>query len=400
MKAGWQTKPLGEICKTGSGGTPLKSKKEYYENGTIPWLMSGEVSQGEVHVATRFITPKGLENSSARIFPVDTVLVAMYGATAGQVGILKFEASTNQAVCGILPNEHFTPEFLYYLFLSKKDELISQATGNAQPNISQIKIKNTQVPVLKLTEQQRIVAILDQAFDGIAKARANAEQNLKNARALFESHLQSVFTERGDGWTEKPLEQVSTVISGYSFKSADFSSSHQIKTIKITNVGVKEFVTDFDNLLPSGFKSKYEAFSVKKGSIVIALTRTIIQSGLKVAVVPSTYNGALLNQRVAAIVADHNYVIESYVYLYLSTKQVEQYVKNNVNTLMQPNLSINDLKALPIPLPTIFEQKKLVETLEALSKETKRLETLYQRKITLLDELKKSLLQQAFAGEL
>ena len=209
MKAGWQSKPLGEVCKTGSGGTPLKSRKEFYENGTIPWLMSGEVSQGEVHEATRFITKKGLENSSARIFPINTVLVAMYGATAGQVGILKFEASTNQAVCGILPSEQFIPEFLYYFFLSKKDALISQATGNAQPNISQIKIKNISVPIINLDQQQRIVAILDQAFEGIAKARTNAEQNLQNARALFESHLQSVFTQRGEGWVKKKLGETS-----------------------------------------------------------------------------------------------------------------------------------------------------------------------------------------------
>jgi type I restriction enzyme, S subunit len=127
----------------------------------------------------------------------------MYGATAGQVGILRFEASTNQAVCGILPSEHFLPEFLFYFFLHKKDDLVAQAAGNAQPNISQIKIRNLGVPEAPLPEQHRIVAILDQAFDGIATAKANAnanaENNLQNARALFESHLQRVFTERGEG---------------------------------------------------------------------------------------------------------------------------------------------------------------------------------------------------------
>ncbi|MDD4907142.1 MAG: restriction endonuclease subunit S, partial [Methylobacter tundripaludum] len=119
MKAGWQWKLLGDVCKTGSGGTPLKAKEEYYKGGTIPWLMSGEVSQGEVREATNFITQKGLESSAAKIFPKDTVLVAMYGATAGQVGILKFEAATNQAVCGILPNKQFVPEFLFYFLLSR-----------------------------------------------------------------------------------------------------------------------------------------------------------------------------------------------------------------------------------------------------------------------------------------
>ena len=121
----------------------------------------------------------------------------MYGATAGQVGILRFEATTNQAVCGILPNNHFVPEFLFFFLLSRKDELVEQATGNAQPNISQIKVRNTQVPVPPLPEQHRIVGILDKAFEGIATAKANAEKNLQNARALFESHLQNIFTQCG-----------------------------------------------------------------------------------------------------------------------------------------------------------------------------------------------------------
>jgi type I restriction enzyme S subunit len=208
MRQGWTWKPLGEVCKTGSGGTPLSSRKEFYESGTIPWLVSGEVAQGNVREAKNFITAAGLENSAAKLFPRDTVLVAIYGATAGQVGILRFEATTNQAVCGILPNDKFVPEFLYYFPLAKKDDLVAQATGNAQPNISQIKIKNTAVPVLPLPEQQRIVDLLDEAFAGLAAVKANAEQNLQNARAIFESHLQSVFSERGGGWEECLLEEL------------------------------------------------------------------------------------------------------------------------------------------------------------------------------------------------
>ena len=90
MKQGWELKKLGDVCETGAGGTPLKTHKDYYEGGTIPWLLSGEVSQGEIFEAKNFITDKGLKNSSAKMFPPNTVLVAMYGATAGQVGILRF----------------------------------------------------------------------------------------------------------------------------------------------------------------------------------------------------------------------------------------------------------------------------------------------------------------------
>jgi type I restriction enzyme S subunit len=192
--AGWEDKRLGEVCRTGAGGTPLKSNQEYYEGGKIPWLMSGEVSQGEVLSATRFITRKGLENSSARIFPKDTVLVAMYGATAGAVGILRFEAATNQAVCGILPDGKFVPEFLFYVLLSKKRELVDQATGNAQPNISQIKIKNTQIPVISLLEQEDIVASLDSVSSETQRLESIYQQKLAALEALKKSLLHQAFS--------------------------------------------------------------------------------------------------------------------------------------------------------------------------------------------------------------
>ena len=94
---------LSELFETSSGGTPLKKEEKYFKDGTIPWIRSGEVAQGFIYNSELFITLEGLKNSSAKIFPINTVLVAMYGATVGQVGILKIEASTNQAVCGIYP---------------------------------------------------------------------------------------------------------------------------------------------------------------------------------------------------------------------------------------------------------------------------------------------------------
>ena len=135
MMSNWDIKKVGDVCNTGAGGTPLKAHKDYYENGDIPWLLSGEVAQGAIYNSRHFITQKGFENSSARLFPENTVLVAMYGATAGQVGLLKFKSTTNQAICGIFPNERLIPNFIYYFFINKKDELVKQAVGGAQPNI-------------------------------------------------------------------------------------------------------------------------------------------------------------------------------------------------------------------------------------------------------------------------
>ncbi len=153
----WEKVKLGEVCETTSGGTPLKSKSEYYEGGTIPWLRSGEVAQGFVRESELFITEKGLKNSSAKLLPVNTVLVAMYGATAGQVGILKFESTTNQAICGILPNDKFIPEFLFQALKDQKEIMISFAGGGAQPNISQGVIRNLEIPLPPLAIQKQIV---------------------------------------------------------------------------------------------------------------------------------------------------------------------------------------------------------------------------------------------------
>ena len=160
-KQNWSYKKLGEVCETSSGGTPSKSHKEYYDDGKIPWLRSGEVAQGLIYNTELFITDLGLEKSSAKIFPIDTVVIAMYGATVGQVGLLKKEMATNQAICGIFPNNSLFPLFLLYTLKSKKSLFIKDAVGGAQPNISQNLIKNTIIPVPPVAEQERIVEELD-----------------------------------------------------------------------------------------------------------------------------------------------------------------------------------------------------------------------------------------------
>ncbi|MHB8276826.1 MAG: N-6 DNA methylase [Candidatus Humimicrobiaceae bacterium] len=160
-KSSFPTITLGDLCETASGGTPNSSIGEYYNNGSIKWLKSGEVSNGFIYACETKITEEGLRNSSAKIFPINTVVVAMYGATAGQVGILKTECATNQAVCGIYPNNKLIPEYLYYYLKTKTPYLISLSTGGAQPNISQKIIRGLQVPLPPLDVQMHIVAEIE-----------------------------------------------------------------------------------------------------------------------------------------------------------------------------------------------------------------------------------------------
>ena len=192
-KEGTRWSTIGDLFETYSGGTPTKSNKEYYEGGTIPWLRSGEVCQKEIKETEMFITEKGLKESSAKYYPENTVVVAMYGATAAQVGILRIKATSNQAVCGILPHKDFLPEFVYYWFSSIEDKLAAQAQGGAQPNISQQKIKKVEIPIYFITEQQSIVATLDSLKSKVDRLQANFEKISQECDALKQALLREVF---------------------------------------------------------------------------------------------------------------------------------------------------------------------------------------------------------------
>jgi restriction endonuclease S subunit len=167
---------LGDLHKTSSGGTPLSSKKEYYLNADIPWVNSGEVKKGLLLDSKTKINQLGLDNSSAKLFPIDTVLIAMYGATVGQVGILGIEASTNQALCGLFPNrERVIPLYSYFFLKTQTEHFISLSVGTARTNISQEIIKNFKIPLPTLKTQKEIVSKIEILESEIAKAKEIVE---------------------------------------------------------------------------------------------------------------------------------------------------------------------------------------------------------------------------------
>ena len=154
---------LEDHIETQSGGTPNTKKSEYYDGGTIPWLSSGEVNQGYISSTEKYITEEGLENSAAKWVPKNSVVIAMYGATAGKVGFITIPLTTNQAVCALLPNDAFNPLYLYYAVSSQKNWMIAQCRGAAQPNISQGIIRSMEIPMPSLSEQMQFVNIIKQA---------------------------------------------------------------------------------------------------------------------------------------------------------------------------------------------------------------------------------------------
>ena len=185
----WPSHRLGDICDTTSGGTPSKSHSEYYLNGTIPWLRSGEVEGTNITDTEIKITDLGVKYSSAKWFPAQTVVVAMYGATVGEVGILGKPMTTNQAVCGILPNGSLRPLYLYSWFRSKKMDFVEQATGGAQPNISQNIIRNSKICCPPLEIQDSFV----ERLASIEEQKLMVEKSTRDTQSLLDCRMDLYF---------------------------------------------------------------------------------------------------------------------------------------------------------------------------------------------------------------
>lgn len=167
----------------------MSTVNEYYTGGTIPWINSGEVSKGEIWIADNFITELGLKNSNAKIFPKETVLLAMYGATAGKVGILKIEACSNQAICGIMPNNKYLSKFLYLQLQTMYEYLLSLRTGIARDNLSQSKIKEIKVKLPPLSIQEKLVSEVEKLEGEITKNQKIVDESANLKQQVMKKYL-------------------------------------------------------------------------------------------------------------------------------------------------------------------------------------------------------------------
>ena len=306
------------------------------------------------------------------------------------------DALLNQRVCRLLPSDKIIPKFIFYFIPTALQKINAETSYATVKHLSSKQIKEILIPNISLTEQQRIVALLDAEFAKIDALKANAEKNLQNAKDLFQAASKSVYSSIK---STKKLDDIVTIINGFAFKSEDFHKDNPIKAIKITNVGVGHFVETTDTNLPLTIWESKPEFQVREGDIIFALTRTIISDGLKVAIVPKSYDKALLNQRVAAL-SISNSTLRNYLFYYFQTPMVRQYVLAHVNTLMQPNLSINDLRTMPIKIVDDDLMLRIVAHLDVLSEKCKTLQANYEKTLSLCDDLKQALLRKAFNGEI
>lgn len=298
----------------------------------------------------------------------------------------------------------FLHKFLHWTYVSGITEgMQSHSTGIR--NLDGDAYKAIKINFPPLPEQQRIVTLLDEAFDGIATARANAEQNLQNARAIFESQLEAVFAGETQAEVRKPLGSVCDLQNGYAFKSGDYIDNSN--TLNIRMSGIRPGGT-FDpehnqRFLPDSYAQEYANFLLNDGDLIIAMTD--MAGDPKILGVPtlvSNRNGRnfLMNQRVGKLFGFSDEVRVPYLRYFLSSPTVKLYYKNKGAGGLQINISKGDILSAQIPIRSHENQDRVVELLDSMAEECQRLESIYQRKLAALDDLKKSLLHQAFSGQL
>ena len=337
-----QTVSLSDICtKITSGGTPLTKRDDYYGGG-IPWLRTQEVNFGNIYSTEKTITELGLNNSSAKIIPKDSVIVAMYGATAGKSAINKIPLATNQACCNlIIDNNKADYRFVYYYLVNSYEKLLSAAVGAAQQNLGSKQISAMTINLPSLSQQKKIANILGSLDEKIELNRRMNETLEQLGQALFRHYF--VDNPEAKNWESGRVSDVVRIYSGFAFKSKDFDVDGRYGLVTIKNVQDGSFIKDCTDHLSEPLLDKTpEHVHLKSGDIVLSLTGNV---GRVCAVVGRDY---LLNQRVAKLVGDES---QAYTYFLFRSKIMKGRMVGISKGTAQKNLSPIETGKLKIKIP-------------------------------------------------
>ncbi|MBN3945204.1 MAG: restriction endonuclease subunit S [Nostoc sp. NMS7] len=403
MKKNWVKKKIGEIGKVQTGSTPKTSKNDNFGD-YIPFIKPPDFfKNGSLDYKNQGISEIGL--NQARLVESNSVLMVCIGATIGKVGFTKRQVTTNQQINSLTPLNGDCAKFLFYQMLTQNfQRKVLDSSGQATlPIINKTKWSNLSLYLPPLPEQKQIVAILDEAFEGIDRAIANTEKNFANARELFESYLNAIFTQKGDGWVEKKLGVLLDTLTDYHA-----NGSYEILKQNVTlldNDGYAYIVrsTDFENNFTNHLKyidkHAYEFLSKSKvfgGEIIISK----IGNAGKVYLMPSIDRPCSLAMNLFLLRTDVEQIQSNYLYLFLESRFGKVQISERLNGTTTKTIRKDGIRSLNILVAPLPEQKNIVDKLDSIVFETQRLETIYHQKLSALNELKQSILQKAFTSEL
>lgn len=387
-------KSLGDVAAIGAGNSAPQGE-ELFVDGMHPFFRTsdaGRIRFGDIYKSSDNLNEQGVKG--LRRFPKGTILFPKSGASTflNHRVMLGVDGYVSSHLATIVADKSKVHEryLLYFLSTISAQDLIQD---HAYPSLNLPIISAIQLPCPPLAEQLRIVAILDEVFEGIAAAAANAEKNLANARELFKSYLQSVFTTKGEGWVEKKIGECCTLRSGTTVNASLEKPSGELPYLKVADMNYAGNETEVFS--SSRFLNKAD---VGKNAVLPAGTTIFPKRG-----------GAILTNKkrltAVPICADLNIMgvipsqrlLPKLVYFYFLN--VDMRVLGSGSTL--PQINNYDIEPMRIAYPeSLARQAEIVAELDELSAETKKLEAIYQEKLTALGELKKSILHQAFSGQL
>ena len=395
----WRDKvKLAELIEVQNGFA--FSSKDYSTTGHF-LMRIGNVQDGYISMAQPKFVKLPADGSLRRFELSENDILASLTGNVGRVGVIKAEhlpAALNQRVAKINIRDHsYIDKDYVLLFLRShlfREALAGAGHGTAQQNVSTKDLVEIKIPVPSLDEQQRIVALLNEAFEALATAKANAEQNLKNARALFESHLDSIFSQNGNNWKQKTLEEIATTFGRGKSKHRPRNDPKLyggeypfIQTGEIRNA--KHLISEYSQTYSEAGLAQSKLWP--KGTICITIAANIAETAILSfdACFPDSVIGIVANPEEAEV-GFVEYLLQSF------KARIQAQGKGSA----QANINLGTFEDQKFPFPPVADQKRIVARLDSLRAETQHLISIYERKLAALEELKTSLLHQAFSGEL
>lgn len=377
MKHNWEIKRIGEITTVIAGQSP--EGKYYNTTGKgLPFY------QGKKEFTDKFIgAPSTWTADVTKEAEKDDILMSVR-APVGPVNFSTERICIGRGLAAIRTSKQVDKDYLFNFLVKHENEIVGNA-GAVFNSISKTQIEDIQIPIPPLPEQKRIVAILDEAFAAIDKAKANAEKNLANAREVFDSYLNSVFSSKGEGWEEKKLGEVCEFINGRAYKKEEL-----LKTGKYPVLRVGNFFTN-DQWYYSDLELDPDKYC-DNGDLLYAWSASFgprIWQGKKV----------IYHYHIWKVKPKLDTITKQFLFNLLEWDTEQIKVRYGTGTTMT-HVGKGSIESREVFIPPLTEQKQIVAKIDELVAQTKRLEEIYKQKIADLDELKKSILDKAFKGEL
>lgn len=396
----WVWVRLESVASWGSGGTPSRKHEEYY-NGDILWIKTGELNNGWIYDTEEKITDEGLKKSSAKLFPPYSVLIAMYGATIGKVAILGVPATTNQACACAVCNQSLLYMYLFYYCISQKNVFIEKGKGGAQPNISQIILKQHPIPLPPLSEQQRIVERIEELFAKLDEAKERLQEVADSFAVRKAAILHKAFTGEliGKQVTELvPVENLVDLIKIGPFGSSLHESDYIENGIPLVNPKhiVQQRIVPQSKISISDEKAEeLSSYKLKENDIVLGRRGEMGRC----APISSREENWICGTGSMIIRLKKEYDAKLYS-LILGSQATVTYLENSAVGSTLKNLNEKIVRKIPVPQFSSEEQHEIVRLIDDLLARERAAQQAAEQALASIDMMKKSILARAFRGEL